>query len=86
MALMVMFMFAAPSDVQEYCPPFDSFTAQCSSGEVILITHAKYGAIRVGKCIEEEIGITYVVDYISFNNVLYTQSYSVYSCPIFITL
>ena len=42
-------------DMGEYCQ-FDTFRAQCFIDEVILITHAHYGTMRVGKCINKEIG------------------------------
>ena len=40
--------------VDEYCL-LDTFRPKCSSDEVIMITHAYYGAMRVGKCIDTEI-------------------------------
>ena len=39
--------------VEEYCL-MDTFRPKCSSDEVIMITHAYYGAMRIGKCIETE--------------------------------
>ena len=40
--------------VEEYCL-LDTFRPQCSSDEMILITHAHYGAMKIGKCIDTEI-------------------------------
>ena len=44
----------------EYCL-FNTFEAQCSHEELILITYARYGAMKVGKCIETEIGKCYPI-------------------------
>ena len=35
---------------------FDTFKTQCPSDEIILITYARYGAMKVGKCIETASG------------------------------
>ena len=48
-------IFIADFTWEEYCP-VDTFDAQCSDTEVILMTHARYGAMRMGKCIDMEIG------------------------------
>ena len=37
----------------EYCQ-LESFEAQCSKSEVVMMTMANYGRMRVGKCISEE--------------------------------
>ena len=37
----------------EFCP-FETFRAQCSDNEIIMITHARYGRMRMGKCINKE--------------------------------
>ena len=37
----------------EYCQ-LESFEAQCLKSEVVMMTMAKYGRMRVGKCISEE--------------------------------
>ena len=39
----------------EYCP-FERFKASCSANEIIMITHARYGRMRIGKCIHSEEG------------------------------
>ena len=39
-------------DGHEYCA-FETFYGRCSPDEIILITQAKYGRMRVGKCIAE---------------------------------
>ena len=39
------------SNGHEYCA-FDTFSAECSDRDIILITHALYGAMKIGKCIE----------------------------------
>ena len=36
----------------EYCL-FETFYGRCPSDEIIMITHAQYGRMRVGKCIAE---------------------------------
>ena len=43
------------SIMSEYCA-FDTFKAQCFNDEIIMVTHARYGAMKIGKCIETEIG------------------------------
>ena len=43
---------------EEYCL-FETLHAQCPKEEVIMITHARYGRMKAGKCIEEGLG-TYV--------------------------
>ena len=37
----------------EYCQ-LESFEAQCSKSEVVMMTMAKYGRMRVGKCLSEK--------------------------------
>ena len=54
----------------EFCP-FDTFRAECSTDEVIMIEKAYYGAMRIGKCIEETISKCNVFVYI-----IYINSYS----------
>ena len=39
----------------EYCP-FERFRAQCLDNEIIMITHARYGRMRIGKRIEAGLG------------------------------
>ena len=42
-------------DLQEYCL-VDMFTAQCDAGEVILITEARFGRMKKGKCVTSDRG------------------------------
>jgi len=38
-------------DVREYCQ-LETFTARCRHGDVIVMTTAKFGRMRFGKCID----------------------------------
>ena len=42
-------------DIEEYCV-FETFKAECAPDDIIMITHAQYGRMRAGKCIEEGLG------------------------------
>ena len=44
---MFSFYFSA-----EYCI-YDSFNPECKDGDVIVVTHALYGRMRIGKCLTE---------------------------------
>ncbi|KAK2146945.1 hypothetical protein LSH36_577g02040 [Paralvinella palmiformis] len=48
-------MFSLSSDVLEYCEN-DIFQPKCGSDEVLLITHARYGRMRQGRCITGQHG------------------------------
>lgn len=39
----------------EYCN-MESFDATCPEGDVILMTHAQFGQMRLGRCIEVDLG------------------------------
>ena len=39
----------------EYCIT-DTFSPQCTRGEVIMVTSAKYGRMKVGKCVPVSFG------------------------------
>ena len=49
------------SSGEEYCP-FERFRAQCSDNEIIMIKHARYGRMRIGKCIDKEGTISCYID------------------------
>ena len=34
----------------------DTFNASCSGDDVIMMTHAEYGRMRIGKCMKESYG------------------------------
>ena len=51
----ITFLFVDHTQNSEYCA-FDTFKAQCDTDNIILITHARYGAMQIGKCIEMGIG------------------------------
>ena len=38
-------------DVREYCQ-LETFSARCRHGDVVVMTTARFGRMRVGKCIE----------------------------------
>ena len=40
---------------KDYCS-FETFQATCEYEEVILITHAVYGRMKIGKCVTGEFG------------------------------
>ena len=56
----------------EYCP-FDTFSAQCDAEEVIMMKHARYGAMRIGKCIEASIGTLYIPFFITSEECYYSS-------------
>ena len=41
--------------LEEYCF-FDTFKAECSPSEIIMITEANYGRMRKGRCIQDNSG------------------------------
>ncbi len=45
-------MFLVADLTREYCN-WETFSAQCASGEVVLMTSAKYGRMRLGRCVPE---------------------------------
>ena len=53
--LIVKLLYFFFVDEHEYCP-FETFYGKCPNDEIILITHARYGRMRVGKCIVEGLG------------------------------
>lgn len=48
----MVFMFAV---IQDYCQG-GTFEARCSQNEVILMTHAQYGRMREGNCVDAAYG------------------------------
>ena len=54
------------SDTSEYCL-LDTFKAECSREEIIFITHARYGAMKIGRCIETEIGKLFRIFLLEYN-------------------
>ena len=50
-----MFPLLFISDIKEYCET-DAFNATCGQDEVILLTHARYGRMRVGRCVKMDYG------------------------------
>ena len=48
----------------------DAFIGQCSDGEVIKIKSAKYGRMKVGKCVKTDYGKEYLK--IDHNMYMYT--------------
>ena len=49
----MLFLAETNEEGLEYCQ-LESFKAQCSKSELVMMTMAKYGHMRVGKCITEE--------------------------------
>jgi len=50
------FCFVLAAEVQEYCTNDDPFEASCLKNEVIVMTSAIYGRMRIGRCLEDEEG------------------------------
>ena len=48
-------IFSSFSGRQEYCE-WDTFHAVCGKKEVILMTHARYGRLSLGRCISKNYG------------------------------
>ena len=47
-------------DLVAYCH-METFHAQCHEDEVIMITHARYGRMNVGRCITRDYGKSFEV-------------------------
>ncbi len=43
------------SDVKEYCET-ETFKATCDKDELLLMSHARYGRMRVGRCVKLDYG------------------------------
>ena len=41
--------------LDDYCI-VETFQATCESDEVIIMTHAVYGRMKIGKCVKDELG------------------------------
>ena len=50
-----MKLFFLFSDVKEYCET-EVFNATCAVDEIILVSHARYGRMRVGRCVKLDYG------------------------------
>ena len=44
-----------PVGIRDYCQ-FEEFKAECPEGEVIQMTHANYGRMELGRCVEADLG------------------------------
>ena len=44
------------SEAAEYCLR-ETFEAHCSDNEVIMMTQAKFGRMKIGRCVAEDMGI-----------------------------
>ena len=51
----VFYVFHSASGVKEYCQ-LESFSAKCARDEVIIITSAQYGRMRLGHCVKINYG------------------------------
>ncbi len=49
------FIFSVFSGIRDYCQ-FEFFDASCKPDEVILIKRARYGRMRVGRCVSRDYG------------------------------
>ena len=43
------------STFTDYCE-FETFSANCSLDTTIMVTHARYGRMRVGRCVSTDLG------------------------------
>ena len=41
--------------LEEYCL-FETFHAECPNNKVIMLTEAKYGRMRIGRCVKSDLG------------------------------
>ena len=48
-------LFAGDGIIREYCQGED-FMASCNKGEVITMTTAMYGSMKIGRCLEDDYG------------------------------
>ena len=54
-------------ELHEYCLA-DTFDGKCASDEIILITSAKYGRMRISNCVEKDFGKNIVHSNKAFNS------------------
>ena len=47
--------FVFNSGLQDYCP-WESFNAKCQKNEVIVMEVARYGRMRLGRCVKNDLG------------------------------
>ena len=55
MVFIILTCKAYASEPREYCI-METFTAECKYDGVIMITHAAYGRMRLGKCVTRDRG------------------------------
>ena len=55
MIFMLTYACLCASGPQEYCQ-YDVFNPRCPKGKVIMVTTAKFGRMRVGKCVPLDLG------------------------------
>ena len=48
-------VFLVLAGTQEYCQS-ETFSASCESGQVMQITRARYGRLRLGRCVTQDFG------------------------------
>ena len=46
---------SAAADAQDFCP-WENFKAKCAQGEVIIMETAKYGRMKLGRCVKNDLG------------------------------
>ena len=51
----VWYYFFTISENTEYCND-EAFKAECPEGEVVVMTHALYGRMKIGKCVKVDLG------------------------------
>ena len=50
-----LFLDALTRGLRDYCQ-FEDFHAECPDGQVIQMTHAQYGRMELGRCVEADLG------------------------------
>ena len=51
---MTQYASCVSANIEEYCLSTESFEAKCLKNEVIVMTHAVYGRMRMGRCLANE--------------------------------
>ena len=55
--LKIIFVILEP---WEYCIA-DTFSPHCPQGEILMVTSAKYGRMKIGKCVQVNLGMCILV-------------------------
>ena len=50
-----MYFYILAVSVKDYCV-VDSFMAKCKDNEVVMMQHARYGRMKIGRCVSTNLG------------------------------